>query len=625
MRGRCPEAGAGMRPAAAPLADDAVSQTLPAPVRRRLLQIAPSRLENAERDQRRGLGPQHPRPETQPRETRGPGVLDLPGRKAAFGTDQKAHRLPGRGRREIGERSTGVGREDDLRAGLRTRQPCFERLDPGHVRNPRAARLLRRVHRDCAPVGNPAFGARRVELHDGAFAQNGMDRPHPELGGLPDDEIHPIALADPLAELDRESRLSIHRPVCADGDLHRAAGCEGDGRLVLVAVSVEDGDRIAGPEPQHLPQVMARGLRQRDLLAGGEGEVDVQAWVSHRRRAVLSVLPVEVDGDRASGVHDTEAPLGARASRPLRHMAGLRRRTSGPRLRAGRPRSQGSDITESIAGRRTILRRFVEDFMGKSPIANLDQSGILSSTGRLVRLVRCRPARRGKRTPAKSAIRKSAIRETAMKHFFAGVSLVVISLSVATGHAVEVTATGHVNRAVIDDFEPSGQIVAADPYPDPTPCAPWPWCWFDVDVPPWKEYPNPMRWFGTVGVEGNQGAELGWSAEWVSITPLPVPLPPPPPCPFPECPFPPCPDCPPMVSQVRVSQVGPIEVLRLWKQGETSDGSHWSLWGDGSHWGLGIGHDVSSTVGLPVYGQAPLNAFIDPTTPGRAWRGPSMW
>ena len=32
--------------------------------------------------------------------------------------------------------------------------------------------------------------------------------------------------------------------------------------------------------------------------------------------------------------------LGARASRPLCQTAGLRRRTSGPRMRAGRPRSQ---------------------------------------------------------------------------------------------------------------------------------------------------------------------------------------------------------------------------------------------------------------------------------------------
>ena len=59
------------------------------------------------------------------------------------------------------------------------------------------------------------------------------------------------------------------------------------------------------------------------------------------------------------------AILGARASRPqartgdpppeVRHMA----------KRAGRPRSQGSDITEPNAGQRTNHHRFVEDFTDK--------------------------------------------------------------------------------------------------------------------------------------------------------------------------------------------------------------------------------------------------------------------
>ena len=38
-------------------------------------------------------------------------------------------------------------------------------------------------------------------------------------------------------------------------------------------------------------------------------------------------------------------------------------------MRAGRPRSQGSDITEPIADRQMILRRFVEDFTDKRLLA----------------------------------------------------------------------------------------------------------------------------------------------------------------------------------------------------------------------------------------------------------------
>ena len=41
---------------------------------------------------------------------------------------------------------------------------------------------------------------------------------------------------------------------------------------------------------------------------------------------------------------------------------------SGLFMRARRPRSQGCDITESIAGRRTNPRRFVEDFSNEGLI-----------------------------------------------------------------------------------------------------------------------------------------------------------------------------------------------------------------------------------------------------------------
>ena len=40
----------------------------------------------------------------------------------------------------------------------------------------------------------------------------------------------------------------------------------------------------------------------------------------------------------------TSATNRLRASRPLCHVAGLRWRTSGPRLRAGRPRSQETPV-----------------------------------------------------------------------------------------------------------------------------------------------------------------------------------------------------------------------------------------------------------------------------------------
>ena len=59
------------------------------------------------------------------------------------------------------------------------------------------------------------------------------------------------------------------------------------------------------------------------------------------------------------------ASLGARASRPLCHVAGLRpacgRDARAPRMR----RFRESGVGEPEAGRRTILRRLVGDFMDK--------------------------------------------------------------------------------------------------------------------------------------------------------------------------------------------------------------------------------------------------------------------
>lgn len=173
-----------------------------------------------------------------------------------------------------------------------------------------------------------------------------------------------------------------------------------------------------------------------------------------------------------------------------------------------------------------------------------------------------------------------------------------------------------------------------------------PECDFLWPPPPYcPDPPDPFPiltglWDIVLGVGGNQGAELGWSAERGSTL-------------LPEVPLPPCPNCPPFydvddmdavddmkgftsaiaaayymddVDDMKANSKDP-EVLHLWggiggvglnywkhnywKQVETSDGSLW---------GLGIGHDVSNTVG-----QAPLNAFIDPTTPWPSVEGSLMW
>ena len=61
---------------------------------------------------------------------------------------------------------------------------------------------------------------------------------------------------------------------------------------------------------------------------------------------------------------------------------------SGPsaHLRAGRPRSQASDMTEPIAGRRTTLRRLAEDFTDKGPVLPDHDTRLISERGARLKL-----------------------------------------------------------------------------------------------------------------------------------------------------------------------------------------------------------------------------------------------
>ena len=74
-----------------------------------------------------------------------------------------------------------------------------------------------------------------------------------------------LPFADLLSELDAGHRLEIDGTMGADVALHPAAGGVSDRRSVFAASSVEDDERVAGPEPQHPRHVMARSLGQGDL------------------------------------------------------------------------------------------------------------------------------------------------------------------------------------------------------------------------------------------------------------------------------------------------------------------------------------------------------------------------
>ena len=258
--------------------------------RRRLSQISPARLQRGERDQRRGLRAQHPRPEAQPREPGGPGAFDLPGREAAFGADEQAYRLPGRvtardrqATRRRGARGRTPGRR--RRARARHPDPRFPATSGTRVR-PDCCAACTAIARQCANRRSARAGSSFTTVRSQKMGRM-VPTPSSIAFWTTRSIRSPLQIPWPSSTSSADSRWTgscapTSTSTAARGDPHESGP-------VLAPASVEHRERVTGDKPQHPRDVMPGGLRQGDPLAGGERQIDMEAWDLHRHRTVRAV------------------------------------------------------------------------------------------------------------------------------------------------------------------------------------------------------------------------------------------------------------------------------------------------------------------------------------------------
>jgi hypothetical protein len=128
-----------------------------------------------------------------------------------------------------------------------------------------APRLLACAVRDALPVLETAADPLRIDLHDRIFRDDRRNRAHAELGGFLYDEIHRIRLSHSLKQCQVELGLWEWRARGRDPQLGTIASVRPDFCQAFVAFSVKDDNVVAGPEPEHVTQVVRLPARKRNF------------------------------------------------------------------------------------------------------------------------------------------------------------------------------------------------------------------------------------------------------------------------------------------------------------------------------------------------------------------------
>ena len=145
-----------------------------------------------------------------------------------------------------------------------------------HLRHPSAAALFAGRDRDRAPVRDPLVGALAGQAQDRTRTHQRLDRGDAEFGRLLDQRVHAFVGRHAERERHAQREFALDRMVLADLHVDRAAAHASDARAPLAAGAVEQPQRRAGLQPQHLH--MARGgIGQRQAGAAAQRAVDVQA------------------------------------------------------------------------------------------------------------------------------------------------------------------------------------------------------------------------------------------------------------------------------------------------------------------------------------------------------------
>ena len=119
------------------------------------------------------------------------------------------------------------------------------------------------------------------QLDAAALGEEGRDAGDAELHGFLDGEVHLVAAADHLTQVDGERGLHRAGLATVDGHLNGLLAHTGDGGGVLVAVAVEQLELLARLHAQHAADVIGTVFRQGEGLAHLQAGRFIDTWNAH--------------------------------------------------------------------------------------------------------------------------------------------------------------------------------------------------------------------------------------------------------------------------------------------------------------------------------------------------------
>lgn len=154
-------------------------------------------------------------------------------------------------------------------------------------RQARTAALLAGADRHLAPVLQALVGALVLQAHFATLADDRGDFRHPQLGGLLDRPVHPLAARQALPQVDTQGRVGLAGELLAEFDADILLADLDQLAEVFPAAAVEQLHGVARGVPQHAADVVGLGLGQV-VLAEGERLVDEEAGQAHGDSRVVA-------------------------------------------------------------------------------------------------------------------------------------------------------------------------------------------------------------------------------------------------------------------------------------------------------------------------------------------------
>ena len=161
------------------------------------------------------------------------------------------------------------------------RQPGVQLHGHTHLWHHIAAALLAGADHHLLPL--LAFLLQPIggQLDAAALGEERGDAGDAELHGFLDGEVHLVATADHLAQMDGEGGLHRAGLATVDVHVHRLLADAGDGGGILVAVAVEQLELLTRLHAQHPADVVGTVFRQGEGLAHLQGGRFIDTWNAH--------------------------------------------------------------------------------------------------------------------------------------------------------------------------------------------------------------------------------------------------------------------------------------------------------------------------------------------------------